>query len=301
MPAVQTEDPKLDEAPTKSIEEILVESGELAALPQVILKLIDLTADPKVCAADVERVIQTDQAVTARVLTLANSSYYGLPRRISSVREAVVFLGFKSVRSLAMAVTAFNMFLGKSDNASLTRRDLWKHSLNTALCTRVIYKSLKPTEASKVDPDEAFTAALLHDMGKMALETALPQQFESAIQAARKSGFRMHEIECDFLPFSHAVIGSAMADRWSLPESLCDTVLNHHTPLDSQVSAEATAVVALADEIAQGLFDNVSLPEDKEGPEAVSDAATILKFSSEEITAINDACKIEIEKGVALS
>lgn len=285
-----------------SIDEIVAEAGDLAALPQVILKLIDLTADPKVSAADVEKVIQTDQGTTARVLTLANSSYYGLPRRISSVKDAVVFLGFKSVRSLAMQVTAFNMFLGKSDEASLARRDLWRHSLYTGLCSRVICKWLRPEDAKIVDSEEAFTASLLHDMGKMALESAMPEQHTNAIAAAAASGLRFHQIEQNYFPYNHSIVGSVMAERWSLPESLCDTVLNHHHPLDAQVNPSLTAVVALANEISQGLHNPVASSDaEATEEESVNEAATILKFSPEVIRGLNDACKLEMDKGIALS
>ena len=97
-----------------SLEDILSGDNDLAALPQVVMRVIDLTADPKATPADLERVIGSDQALAARLLTLANSSYYGLPRRISSLREAVVFLGFKTLRNMAMTITTFNLFLGRS-------------------------------------------------------------------------------------------------------------------------------------------------------------------------------------------
>jgi HD-like signal output (HDOD) protein len=294
--SLKNDEPVMDEGSSPSIDDIVFEAGDLAALPQVILKLIDLTADPKVSAADVERVIQMDQGTTARVLTLANSSYYGLPRRISSVRDAVVFLGFKSVRSLAMQVTAFNMFLGKSDDASLARRNLWRHSLYAGLCTKVICKWLRPNEAKLVDAEEAFTAALL--------ERAMPDKYARALAAAQESGLRFYQVERDFLPYSHAVIGSAMAERWSLPDSLCDTILNHHTPMDSQANPNLTAVVALANDISQGLNAPASKGEDEDDYEEVRsdiDAAAILRFTPETLQAVNEACKIEMEKGSALS
>jgi putative nucleotidyltransferase with HDIG domain len=288
-------------AGAKTLDEVVAEAGDLAALPQVILKLIDLTADPKVSALDVEKVIQIDQGTTARVLTLANSSYYGLPRRISSVRDAVVFLGFKAVRNLAMQVTAFNMFLGKSDSASIAKRNLWKHSLNTALATKVICKRLRPGDAKLVEAEDAFTAALLHDMGKMALLTAYPKNYTAALMITEKSNLTFYNVERDFLPFTHSVVGNAMAQQWSLPDGLCDTILNHHTPLDAQVSLPLTAVVALADEIANGRHERQSAQVVLDDEENQCDAATILGFEPSTLQILNDACKLEIEKGLALS
>jgi putative nucleotidyltransferase with HDIG domain len=283
-----------------SIDEILFEAGELAALPQVILKLIDLTADPKVSATDVERVIQSDQGTTARVLTLANSSYYGLPRRISSVREAVVFLGFKTVRSLAMTVSAFNMFLGRSDQASLTRRDLWRHSLNTALCTKIVCSKLTKHDSNLVESQEAFTAGLLHDVGKMALDIAMSKQYAAALSEAKKANKRFHEVEADFLPYTHSLIGKTMADRWSLPEVLCDAILNHHSPMAAQVNPHMAAVIGMANEIAHGVSELTPIG-DVVQPSVLDDAAAILSFSPQILDEVNASCLVEMEKGLSLN
>ena len=137
-----TEQPKKASADT--LDDILDGAGELAALPQIVMRVIDMTADPKAIPADLERVIGMDQALAAKLLTLANSSYYGLPRRISSLREAVVFLGFKTLRNMAMTITTFNLFLGRADADSLIRRAIWRHSVDAAQCAKVITALLPP-------------------------------------------------------------------------------------------------------------------------------------------------------------
>ena len=286
--------------PQIKLAEIVDRAGELAALPQVVMRLIDLTSDPKASASDVERVIQSDQAVAARVLTLANSSYYGLPRRVSSIREAVVFLGFKSVRNLAMTVTAFNMFLGKSDDASLARRDLWRHSLNTALCTRVICGWLHSTDAKNVSAEEAFTGGLLHDIGKMGLDIALPKEYSEAVKEAHRAGLRLHEVEMEFLPYSHALVGSALATQWNLPPLLCDALEYHHSPMDSQVNPHLVSVVSLADEIAETLHEQVLTNQENVTPQIESQGADVLRFSQDTLHGIFVACRLEMEKGLAL-
>jgi putative nucleotidyltransferase with HDIG domain len=205
------------------------------------------------------------------------------------------------------------MVLPKSDSISLGRRDLWRHSLYTALCTHVICKWLHPKEARVVDAEEAFTAGLLHDMGKMGIEISMPNEYAAAAEAAHNAGVRFHEIERDFLPYAHAVVGSAMADNWSLPDSLCDIILNHHTPMDSQISPQTTAIVTLADEISQGLHDRTDDKEDcqehassetfeQDPAEPVaSEAATVLRLNDDAVQNINDACRLEMNKGIALS
>ena len=141
--------------------------------------------DPKATAADVEKIVGIDQALAGRILALANSSYYGLPRRISSLREAVVFLGFKAIRNLAMTITTFNLFLGKRDSASLARRTLWRHSMDTAQCARIVTSRLHPSDRETFGTDEAFTCGLLHDVGKLALDRSRPALFMSIAETAR--------------------------------------------------------------------------------------------------------------------
>ena len=183
----------------------------------------------------------TDQALAVRILALAKSSDYGLPRRISSLREAVVFLGFKAIRNLAMAITTFNLFLGKSDLASLSRRTLWRHSMDTAQCARIITSHLHPSDRELFGTDEAFTCGLLHDIGKLALDKSRPTLFTSISEAARTHGLRFFEIEQKALPWTHCQIGMALAARWNLPAPVCETIGFHHTPLAAQMNPHLTS------------------------------------------------------------
>src|SRR5579862_6075363 len=288
-----------------TIEAIVEDAGDLAALPQVVMRLIDMTNSANATATDIERVIQNDQAIAARVLALANSSYYGLPRRISSIKEAVVFLGFKAVRNLAMAVTAFNMFLGKSDALSLARRDLWRHSLNAALCTKIVCCHLTPSGTSlPVSVDEAFAGGLLHDIGKMALDIAMPERYADAINLVHMSGLRLHDIEDTALPFKHAEIGAALGVKWNLPQSLCEVLACHHTPQKAQDNPRLVAVVAVADDICEYLAKPVPLPgQEPDEPQApvISKAAIdILQIPQDKIPVIIASCQAELEKGLAL-
>jgi HD-like signal output (HDOD) protein len=290
--------------PLLSLEQILAEAEDLAILPQVVLRVIDLTVDPKATAADVERVVGMDQALAGRILALANSSYYGLPRQVSSVREAVVFLGFKSIRNLAMAVTSFNMFLGKSDSDSLVRRELWKHAMDTAQAARLISTMLHNADRESFSGDEAFTCGLMHDIGKLVLDKSRHSLYVALVDMANKRGQRFCELESQALSWTHAQLGMAMAARWNLPRTVCETIGFHHTPRAAQSSPQLTATVALANELTHFLTDRM---EDGDTPEQRWQASLaqceemmiVLRLTPEKVQTMANACQTEIAKGFA--
>lgn len=283
------------------LEEIVAADNELAALPQVVMRVIDLTDNPKATASDLEKAIGMDQALTARILTLANSSYFGLPSSVSSLREAVVFLGFKTLRNMAMTVTTFSLFLGKSDTDSLARRDIWRHSVDTAQCTRIITSLLPPPMQKEVGADQAYTCALLHDIGKLALDRTRHELFLTLTQSSQERSMRFFEVEQESLPFGHCLIGARLAERWKLPPMLCEAILCHHAPLAAKINPELTAAVYLANEMAHSsreaaeneASENVTLME------RCQEVMKILNLSEVALGAMSRTCRSELEKGLS--
>jgi putative nucleotidyltransferase with HDIG domain len=283
----------------ESLEDILSGDSDLAALPQVVMRVIDLTADPKATPADLERVIGMDQALAARLLTLANSSYYGLPRRISSLREAVVFLGFKTLRNMAMTITTFNLFLGRADTDSLARRAIWRHSVDTAQCAKAVASLLPPAVREEIGADQAYTCALLHDIGKMALDRSRHALFAAIVEIARAKGVRYSRIESEALPFHHGEIGAALAARWNLPPMLCEAIAFHHTPRAAELNPKLTAVVCLANEIAHFLQDTPIETEFDVLQTACAEAIIPLRISETGLHGMVRACRAELDKGLS--
>lgn len=280
-----------------TIEALLAGTPELAALPQVVMRVIDLTAKPNATAADLERVISLDQALATKILALANSSYYGLPRRLSSLKEAVVFLGFKAVRNLAMAITTFAIFLGKSDSLSLARRALWRHSLDTAQCARVISTRLPAHVHESFVSDEAFTCGLLHDIGKMLIDSGCHDLFLRIIEWSNSQQRRFYEVETEILPFGHGLVGAAMAGRWNLPPMLCEAIAFHHTPRAAELNPRLTAAVSLANEIAHFLEAGGVDEDDLRG--RTEEAMMPLRLTAESLPPLAAACRTELDKGLS--
>lgn len=277
----------------KSPQEVVQNIGEIAMLPQVVMKVIDMTNNPRATAQDLEDVIGQDQGLTSKVLTLANSSYYGLPRRVSSLREAVMFLGFRAVRNIAMTASCYNMFIGKSDSQSLLKRRIWKHSVDTSLLTRLVC-----AYASEVVPDEAFAAGLLHDIGKTVLEQYYPQAMMLVVQTAERLGIRQYEAEEQILGFNHADVAFALAMQWNLPVALSEALGFHHSVAAAATAPLLVAVVALSSDIANFLEEAPDQPI--ETWNFNEDALRILGVTSNHLEVLLEGCRVEVERSAGL-
>ena len=230
---------------TTPAESVVQKVKDLAALPQVVHQIIHLTNNPNASVKDLERLISIDQGMSMRVLNTVNSAYYGFSRKIASIKDAVVLLGFKAVRNLAMTVSVFDLFVGKTDRQNLRRGKWWRHSIDTALCARLI-----ASQVAGVSPDEAYTAGLLHDIGKPLLDryggTPYEQVEDLVAQGVPELAAERQVYGCD-----HAEVGRAVSQHWGFPEKLVDAIGCHHTESANGLSdAPLTAVVVLANYMA---------------------------------------------------
>lgn len=277
----------------KSPQEVVQNIGEIATIPQVVMKVLDMTSNTRATTQELEDVIGQDQGLTSKVLTLANSSYYGLPRRVSSLREAVMFLGFRAVRNIAMTASCYNMFIGKSDSQSLLKRRIWRHSVDSSLLTRLVCSYV-----SNVAPDEAFAAGLLHDIGKAVLEQYYPQAMLQVIHAAERLGIQHHQAEEQILGFNHADVGLALAIHWNLPIVLAEAIGYHHCIPAAVNAPELVAVVAIASDISNMLEDGID--EDLRQAVINKEAMQVLGIAPEQIEALLAGCKVEVERSAGL-
>ena len=288
--------------PMDTLEQIVAGASDLATLPQIVLRVITLTDDPKATAPDLERLIAMDQALAVKILALANSSYYGLPRRVSTLREAVVFLGFRTLRELATTISTSSLFLGRGDVPALARRALWRHSIDAAQCARVAVGLLSPDMREAVGAEQAYTAALLHDIGKAALDRSRHALFVSMSRMAELHHVRYSVIEAEVMLFTHGQIGAAMAARWNLPAPLAEAIAYHHTPNAATLNPKLTATVCLANEVAWFLETAPASPT----PDALAllhqtcrDALMPLRVSEECFQSMVHACRVELAKGLS--
>lgn len=215
---------------------------DLPTLPRTVLKITELVNDPKSSAKDLARIITDDQVLTARLLKLVNSSFYGFPQRISTVTGAIVLLGFDAIRSLLLTTSVFDIFTNKNRKNRHYQEQFWDHSLGCAVGAKVIGNYLRHDKI-----EELFVSGLLHDIGKIVEMMFLPNEFAAVVSTIQKENVLMIAAEDKVLGYNHTEVGRLLAERWNLPTKLVHIIAYHHQPdLAGGFTMEA-AIVHLAD------------------------------------------------------
>lgn len=212
-----------------------------------VMELLRSLDDENLDATHLARKIGHDPVLSARVLKIVNSPFYGVTGQVSSLQEAVMVLGFSSVRRLALAVSLNVSFPAHSHGEADPRR-LWRHSFCVALCGQALARLVR------VDPESAFTAGLLHDIGRIALLSVDPAGF-AAVLAARVQHPTLEAAETAVLGFTHAEFGARLLERWHLPAILVRAVEFHHQP-DTAPTGPLTDLTHMADHLAHAISDN---------------------------------------------
>jgi len=203
--------------------------------------------DERSSATSIEEIVRYDPSLTAKILAVANSAYYGFRHEISTVARAVVALGVDELRSLCLG-TGLVSFLHPNGFADTQRAELlWLHSLATAEGAR-----LAAEKSGLADPNQAFTAGILHDLGKVVLAAHFPELAQDLVDFVEKQGVDYRAAE-KALGLDHCRIGELLAQHWELPPLLCEAILKHHDPAPSQAYFQITTCVHVADSLARKL------------------------------------------------
>jgi len=194
-------------------DEIFTRLHQLPSMPVVIQEVMASFKNANVDSASLARKIARDQGLSAKVLRIANSSFYGLPRKTGSIQDAIVVLGFNSVRSLVLSAGFVHAF-PPSPGRLFDRHEYWIRSLRVAGYTKALAQCLKQ------DQQMAFTAGMFHDIGQLVLDICIPEQFSSMLEQHKTSGLSLVEIEQSQLGCDHALIGAEVAKRWNFPPEI---------------------------------------------------------------------------------
>ncbi len=218
--------------------DLLSQIEKLPPLPGAMLDLLRSFNDEDINVADLAKAIGRDPLLTVRILKVVNSPFYGLKGAVSSLPEAVMVLGFSNVRSLALAASLTGAFPLQPHGAVDPRR-LWMHSFCCAICAQLLASRVQ------VNAETAFTAGLLHDIGRIAMLVLCPAQFEEILAVKAQQDIELEAAEEQVLGVSHATFGARLLERWGLPATLVQAVEFHHTP-DLEPTSRLTDLISLS-------------------------------------------------------
>lgn len=229
------------------IETAIARAGQLATLPEVALEVMRVADDPAATGDVLSRVLSRDLVLSARVLKIVNSAYYGVRREVTSIGTAVALLGFGAVKSIAIAASLTRMFKSGAIGATFEARELWKHSVAVAIASRLLAGRTRG-----IDPGEAFFAGLMHDIGIIIELQACSAGLRAVIEAVDADpDLSFRDAELRYLAATHEGFGAALCVSWRLPAVLQRVTGYHHQPLSVPGTlCQMTAVVHVADHLA---------------------------------------------------
>lgn|GEM_PF-373951 len=206
----------------QNIRSKLSSIAQLIPLPTLVKDIIDASNDPATSASIMADLIKKDQSITARVLKIVNSAYYGFYRKIGNITHATVVLGFNEVKNIAIAACMMHAH-PMSNKEKFSREAFWLHALSVGYITKRLSENL-----NNFNPDDAFVLGLLHDIGKVVLNQHFPLEFEKCLEVAVSDDTSLYQVEKEINMIDHAEIGATIAEQWKLPTYLVQAIHSHH-------------------------------------------------------------------------
>ncbi|NDY41784.1 HDOD domain-containing protein [Dissulfurirhabdus thermomarina] len=228
---------------------------ELPTIPQILNRVLHEVDSATSTAASLEKVIRDDPMLTAKILRMANSPYYGLAGEVNSIARAVMVLGFEEVRNLVVALALGGAFSGDLGIPGVDAADLWMHSVGTGRAASML------AERVGLDADELFTAGLLHDIGRLLMCMYFKDEMKEIMALQIQRGVSLNQAEAEF-GLSHGEVGAYLTTRWGFGDFLSTVVRYHHNPQGAGPHAKAASAVFLADGLCRKVGLGASIGED---------------------------------------
>ncbi len=246
----------------------------IPTLPNILAKILALLNDPRSSARQLEEIITYDQALSTKVLTIANSAYYGFRHEILTVRRAVVALGYEEIRNICLGASLMGFLHPSTFRDGQQAELLWLHSLAVAEGARLLAEAV----SQDMEPEVAFTAGLIHDLGKVILAAFFPEEIDAVLELMESQNLSFRQAETA-LGVEHTAVGQALCQKWDLPPQLVEAVGKHHELSSELEFPRLTAAVHVADFLARQAVMGHSINPD---PPQVQVAALPLLDADEE-------------------
>ena len=254
-----------------TIEEVRQGLQDLPSLPAVVMELLGSIDQENVDISVLARKVSLDQALTAKTLRMANSSGSGLPVRVTTIQQAITYLGFEATRNLITAAAITGSFPA-GQCAGFDHQAFWRHSIATAACAKVLARRMR------LNQDFAFTAGLLHDIGRLVLVTAYPERYSEVLALRQRDDRELLDVERECLGVDHVVAGAALAEHWQFSDTMHHAIAWHHEP-EAHGAGFLATIVHVANAIVHAL--DLARDEDELVPPVSMVAWTALGLSQE--------------------
>lgn len=226
-------------------------TSNIPPFPKCVQKVLAMLRDPRIQLTKVGEVVSLDQGFAGRVLRMANSAYFGLPRQVYNVTEALVLLGYSNVRNVLISASASQILGNALKSYGMESGQLWEHSIAAAYSAQMISR-----RSSMEIHSMAFSCGLLHDVGKVAIDLAFPEE-KAAEMFKMISKLGTLEAEFQILGLTHGEVGMEITRRWNLPEEIVEAVGYHHCPSRSEKHSEIAGIVSAANICAHLIVNGV--------------------------------------------
>ena len=274
------------------VRQVVSNIRNLPTPPIVFSQIQKVLNDPNVSAAQVASILSEDPAMSVKVLKLTNSAFYGLAREVESVKHAVVIVGLEAIKNLVLAASVLDMFKGKQIDSEY-QEAFWRHSLAVGSCSRLLARQVR--SRGMIDPDAAFSAGLLHDIGKMIIAAFLPEEFKRFQEARREDGESPdYAIEDRVFGYNHTHVGQLLAEQWKLPARLQLASAFHHN-LEAVGDSDPIAyLVHLGNYLAKNTF----LEDQEKGKQGLLDEQVVdyLQITPEQLQEYSEQAQEEYLK-----
>lgn len=241
------------------LESLIKQAGELPSLPEVYIRVTELLESESATGARIGEAVQTDPTLTARILKLINSAYYGLQNPVTSIPQAVTLLGRQQLQQVLVGSILAGVFKD-FDVSSFPLRDFWRHCVKTA----IIARQLAMQNARVIDHEAFFTAGLLHDIGWLVIAKVNPGSYMHITEIANAENKEIIQVETEKLGVTHIEVGVALMEKWGIPGLITECVRKHHETDHIGPLAVETSIVYLANQLSR-----LELGETEEEDEAV--------------------------------
>ena len=207
------------------VDKAISKIGDIATLPEVTVKIIDIVENPRSTAKDLHEIIKNDPALSAKILKVVNSAFYGLPGQIANMDRAIVLLGLSAVKNIAIAASISHVFKVDKPHPCFSAKDLWRHAVGVGVASRKL-----ATASGTSGAEDLFLAGLIHDLGILVERQAFGDRFMAVVESCTNQRLDWRDAEHWHLGADHQDFGLALGSRWRFPKHLLSAMGCHHNP-----------------------------------------------------------------------